>query len=150
MTIYSEISNNVLLMRPHQAIDHAAALDIHERINILSDTRIDALVLDLSEAGHACASLLKVILDLVTRPAPIPVMIVGASQQFQSLMQLCGANALVSDYPTVEEAREALKRTRYGKSAQRLEPDDGHAHDESTSLPDDDDGEDWHDSDDDD
>ena len=150
MTIYSEISNDVLLMRPHQAIDHAAALDIHERINILSDTRIDALVLDLSQAGHACASLLKVILDLVNRPTPMQVMVVGASQQFQSLMQLCGAHALVSDYPTVEEAREALKRARYSESGQRLEFDDGHADDESMSLPDDDDEEDWHASDDDD
>lgn len=150
MTIYSEISNDVLLMRPHQAIDHAAALDIHERINILSDTRIDALIIDLSQAGHACSSLLKVILDLINRPAPIQVMVVGASQQFQSLMQLCGVHALVSDYPTVEEAREALKRAGESESDQGLEFDDDHAQDESITLPDDEDDEDWHASDDDD
>lgn len=137
MTIYSEISNDALLMRPHQAIDHAAALDIHERINLLSDARIDALVLDLSQAGHACSSLLKVILDLVNRPEPIQVMVVGASQQFQDLMQLCGVHALVSDYPTVEEAMEALKRARDNESEQGIEFDD-------------EDDEDWHASDDDD
>ncbi|WP_194712720.1 STAS domain-containing protein [Noviherbaspirillum soli] len=150
MTTYSEISNDVLLMRPHQAVDHAAALDIQERINILSDTRIDALVLDLSQAAHACSSLLEVILDLVNRPAPIQVMVIGASQQFQSLMQLCGVHALVSEYPTVEKAQDALKRSRYSESEQRLEFDDDNALNESASLPDDDDDEDWHASDDDD
>ena len=136
MTIYSEVSNDVLLMRPHQAVDHATALDIHERINILSDTRIDALVLDMSQAGHACSSLLKVILDLVNRPAPIQVMVVGASQQFQSLMQLCGVHAFVSSYPTVEEAMEALKHATDNESEHGLEFDG-------------EDDEDWHASDDD-
>jgi anti-anti-sigma regulatory factor len=142
MTIYSEISNDVLLMRPHQAIDHASAIDIHERINILSDSKIDTLVLDLSQAGHACSSLLKVILELINRPAPIQVAVVGASQQFRSLMQLCGAYALVSEYPTVEDAQDALKRMRYSKSDQRLGSDDN-AQDKSASLSDDDDDEDW-------
>lgn len=143
MTIYSEISNDVLLMRPHQAIDHASAIDIHDRINILSDTKIDALVLDLSEAGHTCSSLLKVILELANRPTPIQIAIVGASKQFQSLMQLCGAHELVSEYPTVEEAQDALRRMRYSASDQRLESDDDNAQDESASLSDDDDDEDW-------
>ncbi|HEX8886554.1 MAG TPA: STAS domain-containing protein [Noviherbaspirillum sp.] len=141
MTIYSEISNDILLMRPHQAIDHASAIDIHERINILSDNKIDALVLDLSQAGYACSSLLKVILDLTNRPAPIQVMVVGASQQFQSLMQLCGAHALISEYPTVEEAQDALRRPGYSESDQRLEYGDDNMQDESASPPDDDD--DW-------
>lgn len=143
MTIYSEISNGVLLMRPHQAIDHAAAIDINERINLLSDTRIDAFVLDLSQAGHVCSSLLKVIVDLANRPAPIQVMVVGASQQFQSLMHLCGAHALFSEYPTVENAQDALKRSRYSESGQRLESDDDNTQEESASLPEDDDDDDW-------
>jgi anti-anti-sigma regulatory factor len=143
MTIYSEISNDVLLMRPHQAIDHAAAMDIHERINILSGTKIGALVLDLSQAGHACSSLLKVIVELANRPAPIHVVVVGASLQFQSLMQLCGVQALVSEYPTIEEAQDALKRIRYSESDQRLGSDDDDTQVESAFLPNDDDDEDW-------
>lgn len=143
MTIYSEISNDVLLMRPHQAIDHASAVDIHERINMLSDTNINALVLDLSQARHACSSLLKVILDLVNRPAPIHVAVVGASQQFQSLIELCGARTLVSAYPTVEEAQGALRRMRHSEADQRLGFDNGDAQSDSASLPDDEDDEDW-------
>lgn len=150
MTIYSEISNDVLLMRPHQAIDHAAAIDIHERINILSDTRIDALLLDLSQAGHACASLLQVMLDLVNRPDPIQVVVVGASQQFQSLMHLCGAHTFISEYSSVEQAQQALKLARYSASGQGFDFDDDDAGDESASLPDDDDDDDWHGSGDDD
>jgi anti-anti-sigma factor len=148
MTIYSEISDDVLLLRPHQAIDHASAIDINERINITLDTKIDALVLDLSQAEYACSSLLKVIIDLASRPAAIQVMIVGASLQFQSLMQLCGASALVSEYPTIEEAQEALKRIRYSESEQRLESGDNNTQNENAFLPGDEDDEDWLDSDD--
>lgn len=143
MTIYSEISNDVLLMRPHQAIDHAAAIDIHERINILSDAKIGTFVLDLSQAGHACSSLLKVLVELVNRPAPIQVVVVGASLQFQSLMQLCGVQALVTEYPTIEEAQDALKRIRYSGADQRLGSNDDDTQGESALLPDDDDDEDW-------
>jgi len=143
MTIYSEISNGVLLMRPHQAIDHAAAIDINERINLLSDTRIAAFVLDLSQTGHVCSSLLKVIVDLANRPAPIQVMVVGASQQFHSLMQTCGAHGLVSEYRTVENAQDALKHTGYSESDQGLGFDDDNTRDEGVSVPDGDDDEDW-------
>jgi anti-anti-sigma factor len=146
MTIYSEISNDVLLLRPHQAIDHASAIDIHERITNLSETKIDALVLDLSQAEYACAGLLKVLLDLANQPAPIQVLVVGASQQFQSLMQLCGAHVLISAYPTVEEAQDALKSIRFSESDQRTGFDDDNAHDENASLSEEE--EDWLDSDD--
>jgi anti-anti-sigma factor len=143
MTIYSEISNGILLMRPHQAIDHTSATDIHERINILADTDIDALVLDLSQTEHACASLLKIILDLTNRPAPIQVAIVGASQQFQNLMKLCGVNELVSQYPSVEEALGAFKRMRYSEPDEPYEFDDDGAQDESAASMNDDADEDW-------
>lgn len=143
MTIYSEISNDVLLLRPQQAIDHTAAIDINERINITLDTKIEALVLDLSQSEYACSSLLKVIIDLATRPAPIQVVVVGASLQFQSLMQLCGAHALISAYPTIEEAQQALKRIRYSEFEQRLESGDNNTQDENAFLPGDEDDEDW-------
>ncbi len=144
MTIYSEISNGVLLIRPHQAIDHASATDIHERIKILSDTKINALVLDLSQTEHACSSSLEVILDLVTQPAPMHVAVAGASPQFQSLIRLCGANALINEYSTVEEAHDALTRMRHTDADEPFYLDDDGEQDASTVLAnDDDDDGDW-------
>jgi len=121
MTIYSEISNGILLMRPHQAVDHGTVTEIYDRISILSDNEINALLLDLSHVQYACAALLRILLYLANRPNPVPVAVVGASQQFRSLVRLCGADTLVQEYFSVEEAQSALKALMYAESDEPIE-----------------------------
>jgi anti-anti-sigma regulatory factor len=116
MTIYSEMSNGILLMRPHQGVDHGTAAEIYDRISILSDNEINALLLDLSQAQYACAALLRIFLYLANRPNPVPVAVVGASEQFRGLVRLCGADTLVQEYFSVEEAQSALKAMLYDES----------------------------------
>jgi anti-anti-sigma regulatory factor len=121
MTIYSEISNGILLMRPHQAVDYGTVTEIYDRIIILSDNEINALLLDLSHVQYACAALLRILLYLANRPNPVPVAVVGASQQFRGLVRLCGADTLVQEYFSVEEAQSALKALMYAESYEPIE-----------------------------
>lgn len=118
MSIYSEISDGILLVRPHQAVDFATVEEMFERLTILSDTEIDALVLDLSEARHACAALLRFLLELSAGPDRMDIALVNTGRQFHSLIELCGASALIQEYASVAEAQHALKNGRFGDDAQ--------------------------------
>lgn len=115
------MSNGVLLLRPHQVVDHGIATEIYDRISILSDEEISAVLLDLSQAQYACAALLRIFVYLANRPDPVPVAVIGASEQFRSLVRLCGADALVTDYFSVEEAQLALKTLSYAESDDPVE-----------------------------
>lgn len=146
MSIYSEISDRILLVRPHQAVDFATVEEMFERLTILSNTEIDALVLDLSEARHACAALLRFLLELSAGPDRINIALVNTGRQFHSLIELCGASALIQEYASVAEAQQALKSGRSGDDAQPaglhrndLEESDDPSMEEDEEFEDDDD-----------
>lgn len=110
MTIYSEISNGILLLRPSQAIDYTTAEGISEHITVAANEGIIALVLDLTEVDYACARVLRILLDFSNGPGEHcrHTAIVGASRQFHSLIKTCGADLFIMEYPSIEKARAAL------------------------------------------
>ena len=116
MTIYSEMSNGVLLLRPHQSVDHTFAEEISERLAIAINDGVRSVVMDLSEARYASGALLRTVLELVNAAdgQARHIAIVAASRQFQMLIDACGADRFVKTYPSLEEAQNALAQLAYG------------------------------------
>ena len=107
MTIHSESRHGMLILRPDQSADYLAAEEIRERLAIAIGDGATALILDLSLARHASASVLQVVCNAARqlRTTRGRIAIAGAGAQFRDLLRISGAAQLVLVFDTLEEAQ---------------------------------------------
>lgn len=110
MSIYSDTTNGILLLRPNQDVDFDAAKEIRERLAIATDDDIDHVILDFSLAAFVSSATLQVVLDAANlihkRHGCIAV--TGASEQFRSLLVTSDLLKIVPAFDSIKEAQAHL------------------------------------------
>ena len=110
MTLFSDTSNGIVFIRPHQTVDYLLAQEILERLAVAVNDGATSLILDLGSAPFISATTLKVLLEVAKKFGNQRghIAIVGASAQGQSLLKISGLQDLVSEFSTVSEAQTYL------------------------------------------
>lgn len=126
MTLFSDTSNGIVFIRPHQTVDHLLAQEILERLAVAVNEGATSLILDLGMAPYTSAAALKVLLvaakQFSNRRGRIAI--VGASAQSQSLLKISGLLDLVSEFGTVDEAQAHLGASEIDQPPKRAMIDD--------------------------
>jgi len=126
MTLFSDTSNGIVFIRPHQTVDHLLAQEILERLIVAANEGATSLILDLGMAPYTSAATLKVLLEAAKqfRNQPGRIAIVGASAQSQSLLKISGLLDLISEFSTVDEAQAYLGASEIEQPPKRAMTDD--------------------------
>jgi anti-anti-sigma factor len=110
MSIYSDVSNDILFLRPNQDVDFEVAREMRERLATAMSDDVAFIILDFSLAAFVSVATLRVLLDIA---GPLHrrngcIAVTGASRQFRSLLDTSDVLKIVPAFQSIEEAQAYL------------------------------------------
>jgi anti-anti-sigma factor len=125
MSIYSDNTNGILLLRPQQNVDFDIANEMQERLSLAPNDGIAFVIIDFSSAALVSTAALRVILDAASKMREHRgcIAIAGASEQFRSLLVVADIPKIVPVFHSIKEAQAHL--LAFADDRNSLPDDDG-------------------------